>query len=223
MPPKLNIPFLNIPDRPIKSATQDHLPIADITNDMVIYKDGGAAIVMESTALNFGLLSDKEQDAVIAAYAALLNSLSFSIQLAVYSRRKDITNYMKYLDDAHKNTKNPKLANMIEGYKRFVNETIKKKNVLEKNFYVIIPLSPFELGVSKSIASATKKKGKLPFPKSYVLEKVTLTLIPRRDHLIRQIGRLGLKLKQLTTAELIKLYFDLYNTEFEEEIPNDNQ
>ena len=42
---------------------------------MVVYKDGGAAIVLESTSLNFGLLSEKEQVAVIAAYAAMISDL----------------------------------------------------------------------------------------------------------------------------------------------------
>jgi hypothetical protein len=59
------VPYLSLPDKPIASTTQNHLPIADITNDVVIYKDGGAALVMESTSLNFGLLSEKEQAAVI--------------------------------------------------------------------------------------------------------------------------------------------------------------
>ena len=191
------IPFLSIPDKPIKISTQEYLPIADIVNDMVIFKDGGVAIVMESTALNFGLLSDKEQEAVIAAYAALLNSLSFAIQLAIYSKRKDIRNYLEHIDRAYSKTTNPKLAGMIESYKKFVEETTKKKNVLEKKFYIIIPLSPYELGVSKSFISATKRGKKLPFPKSFVVQKANTVLIPRRDHLSRQIGRLGLRLTQL--------------------------
>ena len=91
------IPYLSVPDAPITASTQDHLPVADITNDVVIYKDGGAALIMESTSLNFGLLSEKEQAAVIAAYAALINSLSFSIQITVMTSRKDISNYINFL------------------------------------------------------------------------------------------------------------------------------
>ena len=82
------IPFINTPDAPIISISQDEIPIADITNDLVLFKDGGAAIVLETTSLNFGLLSEKEQEAVVYAYAALLNSLSFSIQILVRSQRK---------------------------------------------------------------------------------------------------------------------------------------
>ena len=57
------------------------------------------------------------------------------------------------------------------------------------------------------------KRGPLPFPKEYVVKKAKVTLFPKRDHLIRQAGRLGLKLKQLNTQELIDLYSGINNPE----------
>jgi hypothetical protein len=208
----MKIPFLSIPDKPISAASQKHLPIADIVDDLILYKDGGAAIILETTSLNFGLLSEKEQQAVIAAYAALLNSLSFAIQIVIRSQRKDISNYMKYLDEASDKIQNPKLVEIMTGYKNFVSETIKKKNVLGKRFFIIIPFSSLELGVTKSILSATKK-GPLPYPKAYAIKKAKVSLYPRRDHLIRQAGRLSIKLKQLSTMELVELFYDIYNPE----------
>ena len=207
----MKIPILSIPDNPMSVPTQQHLPIADITRNMLLFKDGGAAIVMESSALNFSLLSEKEKEAVIAAYAALINSLNFSMQIVVRSKRKNIQTYMKYLDKAHGQINNPKLFDMMEDYKTFVAETIKRKNVLEKKFYVILPLSALELGVGKSMISLTKKKGPLPYPKSYVIKKAKITLYPKRDHLKRQVGRLGIKLRQLNTNELISLFYSIYN------------
>jgi hypothetical protein len=206
----MKIPYLSIPDKPITSSSQKFLPIADIAEDLVVYKDGGAAIVLESTSLNFGLLSEKEQQAVIAAYAALLNSLSFSIQILVRSQRKDISNYLKRLDEAAQKIENPKLKILMNSYKNFVTETIKKKNVLGKRFFIVIPFSPLELGMTRSTLSIARK-GPLPFPKAYVIKKAKVALYPKRDHLIRQARRLGLKLKQLSTNELIELYYDIYN------------
>ena len=169
-------------------------------------------MVLESTSLNFGLLSEKEQSAVIAAYAALLNSLSFPIQIMVRSQRKDISHYMEYLTQAAKKTMDPKLAKIMEGYKLFIVDAVKKKNVLGKKFYIVIPFSPLELGLAKSFSTTmAKKEGPLPFPKSYVVKKAKDILYPRRDHLVRQGGRLGLKLRQLTTRELIELYYNIFN------------
>jgi len=211
--PSLNIPYLSLPDKPLSAPSQKHLPVADITEDIVLYKDGSAAIVMETTSLNFGLLSEKEQQAVIAAYAALLNSLSFSIQIVVRSERKDISIYMDYLDESAKKITNPKLALIMQDYKAFVSETIKKKNVLGKRFYVVLPFSALELGVTKSFLSTTKRSGPLPFPKTYVVKKAKVSLYPKRDHLMRQGGRLGIQMRQLSTNELIELFYKIFNPE----------
>lgn len=206
------IPYFGTPDVPLVSTTQDHLPISDIVDDVVLYKDGGAAIVLETSSLNFGLLSEKEQGAVVAAYAALINSLSFSIQIMVRTQRKDISGYIKFFDDQSKKITNPKLAAITEDYRHFITESIKKKTVLGKRFFIVIPFNQLELGVTKSAMTAIKR-GPLPFPKDYVVKKAKVTLFPKRDHLIRQASRLGLKLKQLSTTELIELYFQINNPE----------
>ena len=49
------IPFISTPDKAISDTTQDLIPVADIVDDIVIYRHGGAALIMESTSLNFGL------------------------------------------------------------------------------------------------------------------------------------------------------------------------
>lgn len=207
------IPIFTAPNSPITANSQKFLPIADVTEDIVVTKDGGAAVVLESTSLNFGLLSEKEQEAVIAAYGALINSLSFPIQIVVRSQIKDIKRYMMYLEKAKKNIKNPKLLKTMESYEKFVRDTIKKRKVLGKNFYIVIPFTPYELGVAKSAASITKRDGPLPFSENYVIKKAKIALYPKRDHLMRQAGRLGIKLKQLTTSQLINLYYDVFNAE----------
>lgn len=211
--PKIKIPYLGLPDGPIISKTQNFLPMADIIDDIVLTKDGGACLVLESSSLNFGLLSEKEQQAVIFAYAAFLNSLSFPIQIVIRSQVKDISKYMDYLKKARQKITNPKLAGVMDNYSNFVKETIKKKNILGKSFYIVIPFTPYELGVGKSAASLAKRKGPLPFPKSYVIRKAKTALYPKRDHLIRQIARLGIKLRQLSTAQLIDLYYKIFNSD----------
>jgi len=215
---KINIPFLNIPDVPLTATTQTELPIADICEDVVLFKDGGAAVILETSSLNFSLLSEKEQVAVIAAYAATLNSLSFSIQVLVRTQKKDISAYLNHLDEAAKKITNPKLYQLMISYRKFIVESVKKKNVLGKNFYILLPFSPLELGVAKSVGSILKGQKPLPFPKSYVIKKAKVILYPRRDHLIRQFGRLSIKLRQLTTGEIIALFHDIYH-----EQPKPNQ
>ena len=211
--PKFKIPLLSIPDVALTGKTQDFVPVADITNDLAVYKDGGAAIVMESTSLNFGLLSEKEQEAVIAAYAAMINSLTFSIQIVVLTQKKDISSYINFLDEQAKKITQPLLSDLMQDYRNFITESVKKKNVLGKRFFVVLYLSPLELGVGKSVAAITRRGGPLPFSESYIIKRAKTVLYPRRDHLIRQAGRLGIKFKQLSTPELINLFYSIYNPE----------
>lgn len=205
------IPIFNTPDVPLTGTTQDHLPIADIVDDVVLFKDGGAAIVLESTSLNFGLLSDREQEAVVAAYAALINSLSFSIEVVIRTQKKDVTQYINYIDEAAAKIESPKLKELMAGYRNFVIETTKKRNVLGKRFFIVVPFSPLELGITQSFKIVAKRSGGLPYTKDYVLKKSKISLLPKRDHLVRQAARLGLRLRQLTTEEIVDLYYDVYN------------
>jgi hypothetical protein len=206
------IPFLSTPDKPLTQSTQALLPVADIVDDLVIYKNGGAAVVLESTSLNFGLLSEREQQSVIASYAGLLNSLNFSVQVLVSSQKKDISEYMTFLDVAASKIQNPKLSAIMRDYKDFIDDAIKKKNVLSKRFFIAIPFSPAELGVAKSLTASFKPgSGPLPFPKSYVIRKAKIALYPKRDHFLRQAGRLAIKVKQLGNEDLIRLFYSIYN------------
>jgi len=207
------IPYLSVPDKQISASTQDLLPLVDIVDGIVIYNNGGAAQIMESASLNFGLLSEREQEAVIASYAGMLNSFNFPVQIVVRSQKKDIAKYMDFLSAAEKKVKIPKLAAIMADYKNFVQEAIKKKNVLSKKFYIIVPFSPFELGITKSVAVSftPNRKSALPFPKSYVIRKAKISLYPKRDHLIRQAGRLQIKLSPLSNEELVYLFYDIFN------------
>ena len=79
----------------IRASTQEALPVEEIRDDLVILKDGSAVLILQVGAINFDLLSEKEQSAIILAYGGLLNSLNFPVQIFVRSQKKDITAYTK--------------------------------------------------------------------------------------------------------------------------------
>jgi len=195
---------------PIRSSTQQFIEIEDIDHDMVMYVDGSCCLVIQTTAVNFGLLSEKEQESLIYTYAGLLNSLTFPVQLIIRSQHKDISSYLQLLDEAIAKQTNPKMSASIKSYKSFVASTVKERNVLDKKFYIIIPFSTFELGVSPGVLVGSKKRG-LPYPKKYIYEKALTILSPKKDHLIRLLARLGLRAELLTNERLVKFFFTIYN------------
>lgn len=195
---------------PIRSTTQRFTEIEFIDQDIAVFADGSACVVISTTAVNFGLLSEREQDAIMTAYAGLLNSLSFPIEILIRTQHKDVTAYLRLLEDQERRQKNPKLAKSIHDYRLFVAATVKEKDVLDKKFFIIIPFSSLELGASPSVLFGSKKKG-LPFPKSYIMERVQIVLNPKRDHILRLLNRVGLQAYQLNSVNLTKLFFTIYN------------
>lgn len=206
----------------IKGTTQDHLPIEDVVDGVVILKDGSCAMVMQISSVNFDLLSEREQSALVFAYGGILNSLNFPVQIIIKSNAKDVTAYLNNLRDAEEKQNNPLLKERIQSYRKFVEETVKKNDVLSKSFYVVVHFSALELGIKSagkqtisSILPALGKVGatELPFSKDYILDKAKASLEPKRDHLMRLFSRLGLEIKQLNTKELIELFYRIYNEE----------
>jgi len=72
---------------------------------------------------------------------------------------------------------------------------------------LVISFSPLELGIKSGVG----KSGKLPFSKDYILSRAKTSLFPKRDHLLRQLGRIGLKGRQIPTQELVELFYNIYN------------
>lgn len=188
------------------ASTQEHLDIEDIIDDMVVLKTGWVALVMSTTAVNFDLLSEAEQDATIYAYGAFLNSLSFPLEVLVRSKKADITAYFASLEEAENAQPNPDLKRQMQKYKDFIQSTVQQKTVLDKKFYLIINYSPMEAGVG-----GIGKKPAKASSKAQLLGEAKAALMPKRDHVIKQTARLGLTTKQLNTQELIELFYDIYN------------
>ena len=182
----------------IRASTQEHLPFSKIQDNLIILKNGSCSLILKTTAINFGLLSEKEQEATIFAYSGFLNSLSFPIQIFIHSRQKDVSSYLSLINQELKKQKNKRLRIQLKKYNQFIQKTVKKNKILDKNFYIIIPF------VSVQFKKLSNKK---------LLEKAKIDLSPKRDHLIGQFQRLGLKTSQLTNQELIKLFYHIYNPE----------
>jgi hypothetical protein len=203
----------------IRGTTQEHLPIEDIVDGVVIEKDGSCCSVMKISSVNFDLLSEREQQALVYAYGGILNSLNFPIQIVIQSRSKDVTSYLNNLKKLEEDQTNVLLKERIASYRKFIEEIVKKNDVLSKSFYVVVPFSILELGI-KSMKSqmlvgipgfGPKKNEGLPFAKEYILDKAKASLDPKRDHLVRLFSRLGLEIKPLNTKELIELFYKIYN------------
>ncbi len=197
-------------NKKIHSTTQDFTEIVDISDDVVFLKGGNAAVIAEISSVNFFLLSTDEQTARIYGYMSLLNSLSSFIQVLIVSRRVDIGNYLKLLDDKIASVTNPKIAEQLALYRDFIRELVKGEGLLDKKVYMVIPFSQLELGPATMAAQAGGGKNKT----LTVNERVKSALFAKRNTVLAQVERMGLTARPLSTNELIKLFYELYNQDF---------
>jgi len=196
----------------ILASTQQHLDIYDIDEGLIILKNGGVRLVLSCTAVNFDLLSEVEQDAIIAAYSGLLNSLSFPIQVVARSKKMDISFYLDQLKTVEKEQTNKFLKRRIASYRQYVEQLISKGEVLDKSFYVIIPYDEIILTSPENPLKRLFFGGrKITLNKSAILQKARIQLEPKKEHLIKQFNKIGIKAEQLNTQELIELFYDIYN------------
>lgn len=175
-----------------RATTQKFIEIQDITDNVVLLSNGSACLVIEVQATNFALLSKEEQDSRVLSYSSLLNSLSFPIQIYIRSKKIDISSYLRLLDDEVAKSQNQLLKNQIKLYKDFVAELVKVNTVLDKKFYIVISYSGLEGGVATSNLSS---KG---------------------ESLHAQLRRMNLPAKTLGKPDLVKLFHEIYNGDFEQ-------
>lgn len=201
------------------ASTQDHLEIRDIVDDLVITKSGTVAMVIQTSAINFDLLAEYEQDSKIFAFAGLLNSLNFHIQILIRTRRIDISNYVSYLKNQERSDMTPGLKKQLNIYTQFIQRLIIENDVLDKNFFLVIPYNPGGSVPTANILKSKKSKQEIEqnmqMKQSQLLEKAKIFLFPKRDHILKQLNRMGLGGKQLTTKELITEFYTIYNPEEE--------
>ncbi len=191
-------------------STQDHIIIRDIVDDFIITKSNSVSLVIQTSSLNFDLLSEQEQTSKIMAFSGLLNSLSFPLQVLVRTSRIDITKYIEYLRQETQRALSPGLQKQLNIYTNFIQNLTIHHEVLDKKFYLVI--SHHSIGdVSNPMQLAQATDESTLFNKKKLIEQARTKLYFKRDHLIKQLSRMGLTGYQLDNEQLIDLFYDIYN------------
>ena len=100
--------------------TQEFIPIKEIRDDVFILKDGSLHMILMASTLNFALKSEEEQNAIIMQYQKFLNSLDFSVQFFIQSRKLNTDSYIAMLAEAEKNQDNELMKIQTKEYIEFI-------------------------------------------------------------------------------------------------------
>lgn len=195
--------------------TQRYLDIAEIKEDIVVMKDGTIRAILLVSSINFSLKSVDEQSAIVQAYMQFLNGLDFPIQVVIQSRRMNIDDYLMKLADAEKTQANDLLRRQITDYRDYVKQLVDLGEIMQKRFYVVIPLDP----------STDKQKGFFARLGEILTPSIAIRLSEERfrknkESLMLRVNQIASGLQSMSlnavmldTQSLIELYYTVYNPE----------
>ncbi|MCK6462730.1 MAG: TraC family protein [Candidatus Pacebacteria bacterium] len=197
---------------PTKS-TQEFVPVKEIRDGVVVLKDGSMRMILMASTLNFALKSEEEQNAITLQYQNFLNSLDFTVQFFIQSRKLNIDPYLSMLGEAQKNQDNDLMEIQIREYVEFIKNFVKMSNVVSKNFYIAVPYTTAAMEVQKGVlgnivGNFSKKTAK---EASDRFEENKLQLQQRADIVAQGLARVGVRVVPLNTEELIELFYELFN------------
>ena len=196
-------------------STQQIVDIEEIRDGVIILKNGGLRRILIVSGINFDLRSEEEQNIIIATYQSFLNSLDFSIQIIVHSRKLNIENYLQNLANRKETEKNELLKEQINEYLEFIRSFVASNEIMTKTFFVVVPYDPISVpkgisGVLESIPFLGKKK-KSGAEENKTFEEKIQQLDQRTDQVTSGLSGVGLRAVVLNNEEAIELFYNLYN------------
>ncbi len=198
-------------------STQQFVDIAEIKDGVVILKNGGIRRVLMVSGTNFDLKSEEEQNAIIREYQNFLNSLDFSLQFIIHSRKINIEHYLKNLLEKQTNEPSDLLREQISEYAEFIRSFVSANEIMAKTFFIAVPFdSAVVLEGPKKLLSnlpfiSKQSKSSKDKEKEKTMEEKINQLDQRIDQVVNGLGGAGLRAVVLNDEELIELFYNLYN------------
>ncbi len=191
-------------------ASQEFIPIKEVRDGVIILKDGSMRAIVMTSSLNFDLKSIDEQESIIFEFQNFLNSLDFSVQISIQSRRLDIRPYVSMLEDRLKQQTNDLMKVQIREYIQFIRTFTENTNIMTKSFFIVVPYSPAKINVGKG-GIFSKKNKDLEKQKIENFEENKSQLEQRLAIVEQGITRSGIRAARLGTEESIEIFYKLFN------------
>ena len=191
-------------------ATQDFVAIRDIRDGIVILKSGQLCKVLLASSVNFALKSQDEQRAILFQFQNFLNTLDFSLQIYVQTRRLNIEPYLSMLGERFDSQDNDLMRIQLREYIEFIRSFTREVDVMSKNFFVIVPYTPIQINIGKSFSSILSQ-GRFTSTGENTLEEQRQQLEQRQSVVEQGLNRIGVRTIALQTDELVEFYYHIYN------------
>ena len=152
--------------------------------------------------------SEDERNAIVFQFQSFLNSLDFSCQILIQSRRLNITGYIEGLKKLEKAQTEELMKMQTTEYRKFIESLVAQGTIMAKRFFVVVPLTIWEArGVKpkRSFLAATSKMKEEDF------QECKTQLVQRVGFVALGLRRCGLEIVSLSSSEIIELFWDLHH------------
>lgn len=115
---------------------QDFLPIKNVAHGVIETRDGRYLKILEIQPSNFLLMSQEEQDVIIAAFARWLHVSPITVQYKCMSRKADTEGHMRRMEKLLAQEKTPRCAAMIDSYLKLI-RNMQANGAITQRYFVI--------------------------------------------------------------------------------------
>lgn len=197
-------------------ATQEFVPVKEVRDGIIVLADGSMRALLLASSVNLSLKSSDEQQGTIMQFQNFLNSLDFSVQIVVQSRRLDIRPYITLLEGRMKEQLEPLLKIQTREYINFIRSFTEEVAIMTKQFIVVVPYSPSSLGAGGTLNRTLfggSKPAATPGKSDALIEfEEKRTQLDQRVSVVQQgLTRVGVRSVQIGTEEAIELYYKVFN------------
>jgi type IV secretory pathway VirB4 component len=192
-----------------RAATQDFVSIRDIKENVVIQKNGQMVMILLASSINFALKSYDEQRAILSQFQEFLNTLDFSLQIHMQSRRLNIDPYIEILSGLEAKQNNDLMRIQLREYMEFIRTFTRDVDVMNKNFFIVVPYTP-TLKISHGVGNLfSPKTGGTTSDSNFEEHR---TQLEQRASLVTEgLARIGVRTITLGNDELVELYYHTFN------------
>lgn len=188
-------------------STQSFVPVKEVRNGIIILKNGGYRGVLMCSSINFALKSEDEQRAIIGGFQTFLNTLDFSVEIVVHSRRMDIRPYLALLEERVDKQGTEMMGIQVREYIQFIRNFIEGSDIMTKTFYVVVPYETGSIAKAPSLPFLPGAPAAGTSGLSSSFDEYRVQLEQRMSLVASTLSGCGVRAVALGTEEIIELLY----------------
>jgi len=173
-----------------KVPSRRQVSIKEVRDNILVLSHNHYRTIIETSAINFDLRSEEEQDVLIDSFQQFLQSLSCPIQIIVRTRELDVDQYLELIARGEEKEKEIVYKEQLTTYATFVRKLVSGNKILTRRFFIVVPYD-------------TKENTEF--------DAIKEQLLLNQDIVIKGLERMGMRTRQLHNVELLDLFYSFYN------------